>query len=72
MAFEREWPEPEFIQEVEEAFPDQGIASVEEARVGLLTLYHYNSNEMPHHMLILSICEAVMPLASAQSGTDGV
>ena len=34
MAFEREWPEPEFIKEVEESFPEQGIANVEEARVG--------------------------------------
>ena len=40
MAFEREWPEPAFIGEVEEAFPDQGIANVEEARVGLLILHH--------------------------------
>lgn len=37
MAYEREWPDREFISEVEEAFPDQGIANVEEARVGLLT-----------------------------------
>ena len=33
MAFEREWPDPQFVAEVEEAFPDQGIANVEEARV---------------------------------------
>lgn len=33
MAFEREWPNPEFIEEVEESFPEQGIANVEEARV---------------------------------------
>lgn len=32
MAYEREWPDREFISEVEEAFPDQGIANVEEAR----------------------------------------
>lgn len=36
MAYEREWPNSEFIKEVDEAFPDQGIANVEEARVGLL------------------------------------
>lgn len=42
MAYEREWPDREFISEVEEAFPDQGIANVEEARVGLLTLHHYS------------------------------
>ena len=44
MAYHREWPEPEFIKEVEEAFPEQGIANVEEARVSelavaLLTAY---------------------------------
>ena len=33
MAFEREWPDKQFIKEVEEAFPDQGIANVEEGRV---------------------------------------
>lgn len=33
MAFEREWPDPQFVAEVKEAFPDQGIANVEEARV---------------------------------------
>ncbi|KAL3149922.1 hypothetical protein ABBQ38_013286 [Trebouxia sp. C0009 RCD-2024] len=32
MAYEREWPNSEFIKEVDEAFPDQGIANVEEAR----------------------------------------
>lgn len=31
-AFQREWPDSDFIAEVEEAFPDQGIANVEEAR----------------------------------------
>ena len=30
----REWPDRDFIAEVEESFPDQGIANVEEARVG--------------------------------------
>lgn len=35
MAFEREWPDKQFVKEVEEAFPDQGIANVEEARVCL-------------------------------------
>ena len=45
-AFEREWPAPEFIKEVEEAFPDQGIANVEEARVCLLRLHHYSSDAM--------------------------
>ena len=35
MAFQREWPDPEFVKEVEEAFPDQGIANVEEARVSV-------------------------------------
>lgn len=29
----RQWPDPEFVQEVKEAFPDKGIATVEEARV---------------------------------------
>lgn len=43
MAYEREWPDREFISEVEEAFPDQGIANVEEARVGLLTFQHCSS-----------------------------
>lgn len=33
MAYEREWPDKQFIKEVEEAFPDQGIANVEEGRV---------------------------------------
>ena len=37
-AYIREWPEPEFVKEVEEAFPDQGIANVEEARVCLLAV----------------------------------
>lgn len=53
MAFEREWPNPEFIKEVEEAFPDQGIANVEEARVGLsqrhvLRLLHFYSSDVCH------------------------
>ena len=72
MAFEREWPQPEFVREVEEAFPDQGIANVEEARVGSLTLYHYSSDEMPCPRLIVPICKAAMPLFSAQCGTDDV
>ncbi|DBA86354.1 hypothetical protein WJX79_004408 [Trebouxia sp. C0005] len=38
MAFEREWPDPQFIAEVEEAFPDQGIANVEEARALISSL----------------------------------
>lgn len=42
MAYEREWPDREFISEVEEAFPDQGIANVEETRVGLLSFHHYS------------------------------
>lgn len=29
-----QWPDPEFIKETLEAFPDKGIATVEEARVG--------------------------------------
>ncbi|KAK9902888.1 hypothetical protein WJX75_009856 [Coccomyxa subellipsoidea] len=32
-AFIREWPYPEFIEEVKEAFPEKGVATVEEARV---------------------------------------
>ncbi|BDA51186.1 probable thiosulfate sulfurtransferase 16, chloroplastic [Coccomyxa sp. Obi] len=32
-AFIREWPDPEFIAEVKEEFPDKGVATVEEARV---------------------------------------
>lgn len=32
-AYLREYPEPEFIAEVKEAFPEQPIANVEEARV---------------------------------------
>ncbi|KAK9816815.1 hypothetical protein WJX72_005336 [[Myrmecia] bisecta] len=31
-AFLREWPDPEFIKETEELFPDEGIANVEQAR----------------------------------------
>jgi hypothetical protein len=34
MAYLREYPEPEFIEEVKEAFPEKPIANVEEARVG--------------------------------------
>lgn len=32
-AYLREYPEPEFIAEVREAFPEKPIANVEEARV---------------------------------------
>ncbi|KAK9825933.1 hypothetical protein WJX81_008674 [Elliptochloris bilobata] len=32
-AFQAEWPDPDFIAEVKEAFPEKGVASVEEARV---------------------------------------
>ena len=32
-AFLREWPDPQFVEEVKEAFPDKGVATVEEARV---------------------------------------
>lgn len=32
-AYLREYPEPEFIAEVKEAFPEKPIANVEEARV---------------------------------------
>ena len=34
-AYDRRWPDPDFIKEVEEAFPDKGVANVEEARVSL-------------------------------------
>ncbi len=33
-AFQSEWPDPDFIKETKEAFPDKGVATVEEARVG--------------------------------------
>jgi hypothetical protein len=33
-AFQSEWPDPDFIKETKEAFPEKGVASVEEARVG--------------------------------------
>ena len=32
-AFQAEWPDPDFIKETKEAFPDKGVATVEEARV---------------------------------------
>ncbi len=32
-AYLREWPDQDFIEEVKEAFPDKGVATVEEARV---------------------------------------
>lgn len=32
-AMRREWPDKEFIELVKKSFPDQGLASVEEARV---------------------------------------
>ena len=32
-AYAQEWPDPELIEETKEAFPDKGIANVEEARV---------------------------------------
>ena len=35
-AYLREYPEPEFIAEVKEAFPEKPIANVEEARVCVL------------------------------------
>jgi rhodanese-related sulfurtransferase len=31
-AFERRWPDPDFIKQVDEEFPDKGVANVEEAR----------------------------------------
>jgi hypothetical protein len=34
-AYLREYPDPEFIEEVKENFPEQPIANVEEARVCL-------------------------------------
>lgn len=32
-AFQAEWPDPDFIKETKEAFPEKGVATVEEARV---------------------------------------
>ncbi|CAM6124578.1 unnamed protein product [Calypogeia fissa] len=32
-AYQKYWPDPQFIQEVNEAFPDKGVATVDEARV---------------------------------------
>ena len=32
-AFQAEWPDPEFIKETKAAFPEKGVATVEEARV---------------------------------------
>ena len=49
-AFIREWPDKEFIASVEEAFPDQGIANVEEARVhaSLCSIWVHHS-EVAHN-----------------------
>lgn len=33
LAMRREWPDKEFVEQVKAAFPDQGMANVEEARV---------------------------------------
>jgi hypothetical protein len=33
----REWPDKEFIAETLEIFPDEGVASVEQARVRVTT-----------------------------------
>ena len=38
MAYLREYPEPEFIEEVKETFPEKPIANVEEARVGRMMI----------------------------------
>ena len=32
-AFQAEWPDPDFIKETKKAFPEKGVATVEEARV---------------------------------------
>ena len=32
-AFQAQWPDPDFINETKEAFPEKGVATVEEARV---------------------------------------
>jgi hypothetical protein len=34
-SYVREWPVPEFIEEVKEAFPDKGVATPDEARVSV-------------------------------------
>jgi len=43
-AYIREYPYPEFIEEVKEAFPEKPIASVEEARVRNDSFYDGNRN----------------------------
>ena len=61
MAFEREWPDPQFIAEVEEAFPDQGIANVEEARViEAFTIFRHSHS---HGNLLHSLSCLVSPVA---------
>ncbi len=57
MAFERAWPDPEFIQEVEEAFPEQGIANVEEARV----CYGPHAGLQVHRMWNMQCVKVHMP-----------
>jgi len=61
MAFEREWPDPQFVAEVEEAFPDQGIANVEEARVTkIFTTFRHSHS---HGSLLHSLSCLIIPVA---------
>ena len=61
MAFEREWPDPQFVAEVEEAFPDQGIANVEEARV--IKIFTAFRNSHSHGSLSHSLSCFIIPVA---------
>lgn len=57
-AYLREYPDPEFIEEVKENFPEQPIANVEEARVCLFPRHSHCLCDVSYGMAMSCRCSS--------------